>query len=240
MTIPDRRALVMSIVVGLSLALGSACKRPETAARERPVQRVELVQAVEGMTPAEEKAAVAQLAEGFGVSAEAADQAVGPTRVFRLTLKGKPNPAAGRSLGKTWLVSTGEGFLVGALVPAAAAAWASWKSVAIGAGAGTLLGFGYGPIQFKDNQALQQKLGYLPWVFTSDWEVVERSPGVAEAVIASSQNRFRPLYSTSYTHLDLRPHLRPLPPETRSAADIRQASLRAYLEALEKHFRAKG
>ena len=236
-----RRPRATSVFLGLCLVLGFACKRPETAVRERPVQRVELVASVEGMAPLEEKAVLAQLAEGFGVSGQAPDPVMEPTRVFRLTLKGKPNPEATRGLGMTWLVTTGQGLLLGVAVPGAAGAiWTSWRSVAIGAGAGALIGFGYGPIRYQNNQALAQEMGYLPWVFTAEWEVLERGPGGIQTLIASSENRFPFYLGGPTTYLDLRPHLRPLPPDSRSEADVRQASLRAYVEALVKRFRTKG
>ena len=53
MMVSSGRAFRASLLVGLSPLLGIACKRPETALRERPVQQVEVVQTVEGMTPEE-------------------------------------------------------------------------------------------------------------------------------------------------------------------------------------------
>lgn len=232
--------LPVGVVIGLSLVMGFACKRPETAVRERPVQRIELIQTVEGMTPLEEKALVAQLAEGLGLSADPPEAPAGAVRVFRLTLKGTPNPYTERGLGKTWLISTGYGALLGVLVPTVGmTVWATGKSAAIAAGVGGLLGFGYGPIWFRNNQALLKDLGYLPWGFTAEWEVLERSPGLAEEVVARSGNP-PPFFGNHTPILDLKPHLKPLPAEHRSAEDVRQASLRAYGEALAKHFRKKG
>lgn len=236
-----RRTLLACLSSGLLLVLESACKRPETAVRERPVQRVELVQDVQGMTPLEEKALVAQLAEGFGLPPEAPDSAEAPIRVFRLTLKGRPNPDTERGLGKTWLITTGQGLLMGVLAPGAPLAlWSTWESAAIGAGAGALVGFGYGPVRYQRNQALMAEMGYLPWVFTAEWEVLERGPGAVQTSIASSQRAWPFGLGGPTTHLDLRPHLRPLPPGSRGEAEVRQASLRAYADALTKRFRPKG
>ena len=60
MAIPLDRILRAGLFPALLLA-GMACKRPETALRERPAQRVELVQKVKGMTPEEERALVARM-----------------------------------------------------------------------------------------------------------------------------------------------------------------------------------
>jgi hypothetical protein len=232
------RALPAATFLGLFLALGIGCKRPETAARERPVQRVELVQSIAGMTPAEEKALVEQLSVGFGVPAEPAEANPGPNpgpqRVFRLTLKGGPNPYTERGLAKTTLLSVGYGALFGAVLPGFAFTyWTTARSAAIATGVGGLLGLGYGPIWYRDNQALLQKLGYLPWGFHAEWEVLERRPRFGDAVVArSGMGPFR----RSTPFLDLRPFLQPLPEESRSADDIRRASLKAYGEALTRHF----
>ncbi|HEX7552099.1 MAG TPA: hypothetical protein VF378_00985 [Geothrix sp.] len=199
------------------------------------MQRVELVQSIEGMTPAEEQAMVDQLSVGFGAPAEAPDPALGPVRVFRLTLKGAPNPYTERGLGKTTLISVGYGALFGAILPGLGfTAWATVRSAVIATGVGGLLGLGYGPIWYRDNQALLQKLGYLPWGFIPDWEVLERRPRFGESVVARSG--VGGPFGRSTPVLDLRPFLQPLPAESRSVADIRRASLKAYGEALLKHF----
>jgi hypothetical protein len=220
------------LLSGLLLLALSACKRPETALRERPAQRIELVQEVQGMTPLEEQALVAQLSEGLGLPSEAPDPAGGPVRIFRITLKGQPDASASWGLGKTWLASTGQGSLVGLLfVP-----MGSWQAAAIGTGAGTLLGAGYGPVRYRNNQVLLRDMGYLPWVFTADWDVLERRPSLGDSVIA--RGSYGGLwYGSGYTtHLDLRPHLQPLPADKRSPDEVRQASLRAYGEALILRF----
>jgi hypothetical protein len=232
------RALTFLGLIGLVLMLGTACKRPETAIRERPVQRVELVQKVKGMTHEEERALLAQLSEGFGVPLEPPEEAMGPVRVFRLTLSGGPNPMVGRGLGSTCAISTGVGVLAGALLPAAGLTmWTTWRSAAIAGGIGGVLGLGYGPMWYKHNWALQQELGYLPWGFSAEWDVLERSSRFGEEVVARSG---QPLLFGRHTPvLDLKPYLKPLPTGSQSEADIRQASLNAYVEALVKHFQKK-
>lgn len=236
MRFPAIRTLARVALMGLCLTLGFACKRPETALRERPAQRVEVVLQVEGVTPEEERAVAAQLAEGLGASVEAAGPPTALGRVFRLTLRGRPNPNAQRGLGKTVLVSTAYGALLGALAPALGYTfWATARSAAIATGAGGLLGFAYGPIWFNNNQDQLKALGYLPWEFNADWQVLERRPGSSDEVVASSSGPSSPFMSSYAPILNLKPHLKPLPPESRSAANVRQASLRAYVEALIKH-----
>ena len=238
-TILGRISIVCA--AGLLLGLGSGCTRPETAIRERPPQRVEVIQNVKGMTPEEEQALTSQLTASLAISPEAPDAVAGPSRVFRLTLNGNPDGMAARGLGQTCLVSTGLGALLGALLPAAGMTmWTTWRSAALGTGAGALLGLGYGPIWYRHNASLQQELGYLPWGFWADWEVLERRPGGAERVVARSGNP--PVlwpFIRQTPHLDLRPHLRALPPDRRNEAEIRRASLNAYAEALAAHFKAK-
>jgi hypothetical protein len=225
----------MAILLCLFLGLGGACKRPETALRERPVQRVELVQSLEGMTPVEEQALVDQLSVGMGVPAEPPEPAAGPQRVFRLTLKGSPNPNSERGLGKTVLVSTGTGALMGAILPGLGfAVWGTVRSAAIATGVGGLLGLAYGPTWYRDNQALLAKLGYLPWGLRAEWVVLDRRPRFGDEVVARSE--VAGPFGQSTPILDLRPFLQPLPAGSRSPADIRRASLKAYGEALVKHF----
>jgi hypothetical protein len=236
MCLLSSRALPTATLLCLFLALGVGCKRPETALRERPVQRVELVQSIEGMTPTEEQALVDQLSVGFGAPAEPPDPNLGPVRVFRLTLKGAPNANSERGLGKTTLLSVGYGALFGAVLPGLAFTyWTTVRSAAIATGVGGLLGLGYGPIWYRDNQALLQKVGYLPWGFHAEWEILERRPRFGDAVVARSSVGAPP-FGRSTPFLDLRPFLQPLPAESRSVADIRRANLKAYGEALLKHF----
>ena len=223
--------ILHALFLGLSLLLAVACKRPETALRERQAQRVELVQTVEGMTPDEERALVAQVSEGLGVSGPGPGN--GSTRVFRLTLKGGPNPDVTRGQGKTVLVSVGEGLLVGALIGSGVIAYTftSVKITAIGTGLGGLWGLvGYGPQRFHNNQALLKEMGYLPWTFSAEWEVLDQVPQLGEQRIAHRDS----------VGLDLRPFVHPLAEGQRQTEDIRRASLRAYGEALVKALRGKG
>lgn len=235
-----RAPLGRETLLSLALLAGLACTRPEAAHRQRPVDRVELVQAVAGMTPAEEQALVAQVAEGLGLPAGAPGADPGPTRVLRLTLKGRPSPSAGRSLARTVLVSTGEGLLFGALCPAMVfQVWTTVRSAALASGLGAVAGLAYGPVWYRANQDQIRELGYLPWGFTADWEILDRRPGRPDGVAARSVAESAYRFSPATPVLDLRPHLRPLPPEARSDADIRQASLRAYGAALVQRFRPK-
>ncbi len=207
----------------------AACKRPEAALRERPVQRVELVMKVDGATPEEEKAVATQLAAGLGVPVDPPAEPTGSLRVFRLTLAGHKNPYEKLGLGATWAATAGTGTLYGALIPAYGG-MAGLAAMPIGAGLGLIGGVAYGPAHYANNQALLKKLGYLPWAFDATWEVLERNPPPLESVVASRR----------HAYLDLGPHLRPLPEGERSEAAARKASLQAYVEALLKHFQKKG
>jgi hypothetical protein len=226
-----RRLLCAGIVPLLGMLSGMACRRPETALRERPAQRIELVQKVQGMTPEEGQALVAQLEEGLGIPAASAAPAAGPIRALRLTLKGGPDADASRGPGRTWAVTVGEGFLSGVLLASGAVAYTftSWEATAIGGGVGAILGAAYGPVRYRKNQALQRELGYLPWRITADWEVLDRSPGRSEEVAARDRT----------IHLEPGPFLRPLPPGARTEGDVRQASLRATAQALLQRLRER-
>jgi hypothetical protein len=229
--------LVRALCLGLLFGLG--CKRPETALREQPVRQIELVQQVQGMTSTEENELVAQLSAGMGIPSGTPVLPEGPTRVFRLTLKGAPNPNVERTFTRTLLVSTGYGLLAGALLPALA--WTHWetaKSALIATGVGGVLGFAYGPIWYKKNQSLQKELGYLPWTFTAEWTVIERRPGHPDKEVATSGQPVGP-FGRVTPNLDLKPFLRPLPPDRRTEADVRQASLKAYGEAFLKHLQSQ-
>ena len=210
------------------LLLGSGCKRPETALREQPIHRVEVILKVDGATPEEEQALAAQLAEGFGVPAAAPDPLPVPYRVFRLTLQGGRNAYEQQGLVSTWAATAGTGLLAGGLLPLYAGILGV-PAVPIGAGLGLLGGLAYGPSHYASNQAQLKEMGYLPWTFRSDWEVLERNPAPLEQVIARQNGAY----------LDYRPYVRPLPPGVRTEAAARQASLRAYAEALAKHFGKK-
>ena len=219
-------ALAMLLVSWLALGLG--CKLPETALREQPIHRVEVILKVDGATPEEEQALAAQLAEGFGVPAAAPDPLPVPYRVFRLTLQGGRNAYEQQGLVSTWAATAGTGLLAGGLLPLYAGILGV-PAVPIGAGLGLLGGLAYGPSHYASNQAQLKEMGYLPWTFRSDWEVLERNPAPLEQVIARQNGAY----------LDYRPYVRPLPPGVRTEAAARQASLRAYAEALAKHFGKK-
>ncbi|NTW85568.1 MAG: hypothetical protein HGB30_05320 [Holophagaceae bacterium] len=217
----------MALPLLLLASLG--CQRPETALRERSAQRLELVLKVDGATPEEERAVVTQLAAGLGVPVDPPAEPTGSLRVFRLTLAGHKNPYESRGLGATWAATAATGALYGALLPGMAGG-VGLAAMPIGAGLGLIGGVAYGPAHYANNQALQEKLGYLPWVFDATWEVLERNPPPLESVVASRR----------HAYLDLGPHLLPLPEADRSETAVRKASLQAYVEALLKLFQKKG
>lgn len=227
----------LAILLAL-LTLGVACKRPETALWERPVQKVEVVQRVKGMTAAEESALVARISEGLGPALDLPAPSSASIRVLRLTLEGGPDPYSGRGALSTTALNAGSGFLVGALLGSGVpfAAFTSVKVTAAGAGLGTLLGLGYGPARFEKNETTRQSLGYIPWVLRADWEIVQRDAGGRESVVASHWS-YPP---GAMRYLNFEPFLRPLPAERRSEADARQASLQAFADALLKRLRPAG
>lgn len=218
----------LALLLAPLLALGLGCKLPETALREQPIHKVEVVLKVDGATPEEEQALAAQLAEGFGVPVAAPDPLPAPYRVFRLTLQGGRNAYEQQGLMSTWAATAGTCLLAGGLLPLYAGVFGV-PAVPIGAGLGLLGGLAYGPSHYASNQAQLKEMGYLPWTFRSDWEVLERNPAPLEQVLARQNGAY----------LDYRPYVRPLPPGVRTEAAARQASLRAYAEALAKHFRKK-
>ncbi len=175
--------------MGLCLVLGMACKCPETAVRERPVQRVELIQTVNGMTPEEERAVLAQLVERLGLPTDSSAQTAEPIRVFRLTLSGRPDSMMGRGLGSTCLVSTGLGVLAGALLPCVGGRYGPPGDPRPSPQApGVFWAWGTAPPGTGTMRPLQQQMGYLPWDFTAEWEVLERRSRLADKVVARSGN----------------------------------------------------
>lgn len=219
MAFPLGRCLRAGLVPALLLA-GLACKRPETALRERPAQRIELVQKVEGMTPEEAQVLTAQVSEGLGLPpsppAEAGEASI---RVLRLTLTGRPDRTEHWGLAKTWLASIGSGTLLGAFLGSGLpfyVAPTSWKGPGIGAGVGLVFGAVYGPIEYRKNQATLQELGYLPWRFHARWEVLDRHRGHEEVVARSRE-----------AYPDLRPLLHPVPEGPDRAGRVRRENLAA-------------
>lgn len=229
MPVPTSQTLSRLVLATLCLVLGFACKSPETALRERPAQRVELVLDVTDATSEDARIVTEEMTRGLGVVGDGKDVPPKVSRVFHLTLHGTKNRDEGRGLGATWVASASEGLVIGFLFPISAAPPVGVVASPICAGLGLLVGIGYGPTRFDKNQTLLKEKGYLPWVFLADWEVRERGPGGLDASVAETRN----------THLDIRPFLRPLPPEDRSEAAARRASLRAYVEALVHHFKPK-
>lgn len=213
----------------LVIAGALGCTRPEAALREQPGARLELILEVPDLSEPEIRDLADRMARGLGMAVLGPDLPEGPHRVFRVTVKGQRNPAEGQGLAATWAATAASGALAGAVVPLNAGAF-GLAAVPWGAGAGLVAGLGYGPFVHQSNQHLMATHGYLPWVFTATWEVLERGVGPAQRVVA----RRDPAY------LDLGPYLKPLQPEARSEAGVRQASLRAYADALAAHFREAG
>jgi len=224
MLVPLRRVLGAGSLSVLLLA-GFGCKRPETALKERPAQRVELVQKVPGLEPEEGRVLAARIAEGLGLpAAPPAEPGGASIRVLRLTLAGGPDRTESWGLGKTWLDSIGAGTLFGGFLGSGLPFYVtptSWKGPGIGAGVGFAFGVIYGPIQYERNQATLRELGYLPWKFRARWEVLDRHQG-AEEVAARSRE----------VYPDLRGLLHPVPGGPDREGRVRRENLEACARAL--------
>ena len=226
MAFPLGRCLHAGLLPALLLA-GLACKRPETALRERPAQRIELIQTVEGVTPEEAQALAAQVAEGLGLPPSPPAEAGGESiRVLRLTLTGKPDRTEHWGLAKIWLTSIGSGTLLGAFLGSGLPFYVmptSWKGPGIGAGVGLVFGAVYGPIEYGKKEATLQELGYLPWRFHARWEVLDRHRGHEEVVARSRE-----------VYPDLRPLLHPVPEGPDRADRVRRENLAACAAVLAR------
>lgn len=224
------RFLRAGLVPGLLLA-SQACKRPETALRERPAQRIELVQKVQGLTQEEAQGLAVQVAEGLGLPpTPPADTGNAPVRVIRLTLTGGPDPTEHWGLGKTWLASAGSGTFLGALLGSGLPFFVmptSWKGPGIGAVAGLAFGVVVGPIDYKKKQATLQEFGYLPWRLQAHWEVLDRYRG-REEVAARSRTR--------EAYLDLHSFLHAVPDGPDREDRVRRENLAACARALVQKF----
>jgi hypothetical protein len=231
MAFPLGRCLRAGLVPALLLA-GLACKRPETALRERPAQRIELVQTVEGMTPEEAKVMVAQVSEGLGLPpsppAEAGEASI---RVLRLTLTGRPDRSGSWGMARTCLTSMGEGALLGGLLGSGLPFYVtptSWKGPGIGAGVGLVCGAVYGPLEYRKKQATLQELGYLPWRFQARWEVLDRQRGHEEVAARSRE-----------VYPDLRPLLHPVLEGADRAGRVRRENLAACAADLARRIQGR-
>lgn len=225
MQVHSIRRCCASLGALLGLLSGLACARPETVLRERPAQRLELIQKMKGLTPEEERTLLSRVAAGLSLPSSSSEPAAGAsTRVLQLTLTGGPNRAENWGLGKTCLASIGTGTLFGALLGSGLPFYVmptSWKGPGIGAGVGFILGAVYGPMEYRKNQATKRDMGYLPWVINAEWSVLDRSPG-SERVAARS----RPVL------LDLRPFLHPVSEGPGHGEAVRRANLEACARAL--------
>jgi len=222
----------------LAMALGlQGCKRPEVALKEAPVVGVRYVQkgAPANALSEDPIAAGTRLAEGLAVPLNsAALPSAGRTLCVEIDTQ-RPSVYEGRGLATTWLIQVGVGSLLGAYFAngggyAPPVHW-SPETTAIGLSVGAAVGFTFGPVSFRANQALVQEMGYLPWSFSGKWRVVEAKPKGPAVEIAEGPLPF----------LDLAPFLKPLAPaEAKDPVKVRQACLLAYEDALLHHLVKKG
>lgn len=222
------RCLTVAAWAGLLFLTG--CRYPTVADLwKQPLQAVELTLEVDGKPVPVPAEATARLVQGLGLPAYAAGS--GDPRVLRVALKGRPTGTWAGSAVKTSLRTSGFGLLFGA---AAATGFGygpvNGPAIAIGAGAGFVLGLGYGPFAHHAQVRQSRELGYFPWSFGG--ELIVMVPG-ADGALARIQAM--PLAPQNPA-----PHLQPLPPDRRSEAEIRDRSLEAYAEALARYLVKQG
>lgn len=225
-------------VAFLAMTLGLlGCKRPEVALKESPVAELRYVQRGSPANAHSEApfAGGTRLAEGLAVPLNSASlPATGRTLWVEIDTQ-RPNVYEGRGLATTWLIHVGMGSLLGAYFAngggyAPPVHW-SPETTAIGLSVGAAVGFTFGPVAFRTNQAIAQEMGYLPWNFSGKWRVVETKAKGPAVEIAEGPLPF----------LDLAPFLKPLAPaEAKDPVKVRQACLVAYEDALLHHLVKKG
>ncbi len=223
---------ILLVVAWFGLGAGTGCARPDVVLKQRPAQRVELLQNVNGMTADEASALVSRIEADMGIPASPQPPGDGGGfRVIRIRLHGGPDRTLHWGLGRTWLASMGVGALAGAVAGSGGpyAGPGTWTGPEIGAGLGLVLGTVYGPVVYRDKLETLQELGYLPWKINVSWEVLDRQGSTREDVAARSSRKF----------LDLRPFVRPVPEGPDRAAAVRRMNLQACAKALVAMVRGK-
>lgn len=214
-----------------------ACKRPEVALKEGPVAGIRYSQkgAPQNALTEDPIAGGTLLAEGLAVPLNTpSTPPLGRTLCVEIDTQ-RPNVYEGRGLATTWLIQVGVTSLLGAYFAngggyAPPVHW-SPETTAIGLSVGAAVGFTFGPVSFRANQAMVQEMGYLPWTFSGKWRVMEAKTKGPAVEIAEG-----PL-----PYLDLSPFMKPLPPqEAKDPAKVRQACLLAYEAALLHHLAKQG
>ena len=98
---------------------------------------------------------------------------------------------------------------------------------------------GYGPTWYRHNEAPPATDG-LPSLGLHRGVGGLGTQIKARRQSGGPQRECSSLLWSSTPILDLKPYLKPLPAESRSEADVRQTSLKAYIEALGMHLQKKG
>ena len=222
----NRRGCVGLLAIPfLTLALG--CRPTITSVRKEAFVAVEVILP----DPAEAQAMAERLGQRLGVPVY--EPKLGAARVLRLQPRISDPGAWSGSLTKTLLVNAGLGALLGLTVP-------GWGGVYIPttqltfeklAAGGLVLGLGVGLYAYHAHQAQFRQLGYYPasCAFLDTQVVLQGDTGGYGTIV-----KFPPI------SLDVRPYLKPLPPERRTPAEIRRESLRAYTDALGGYLVSNG
>ncbi len=218
-----------------------ACRKPESALRERPMGTVEVVVQDSVLPPeidpsvkrAYEREAGLRLAKGLNLPLLVPGQS-GSEAVLQVFVKSlKPSPYLGRGMGSTALYDMGVGALFGAFVGSGVIVYqfTSPQATAAGAAVGGLCGLVMGPGHHKANRQLQKELGYLPWAGGFRWVLLERPRRGPSLKLASGE----------WQALNPKPFLDPLSPE--EATDpvrVRRSCLNAYADAILLHLLEQG
>ena len=215
--IPGRRLVFLVAMPVLILALG--CNLPGTAMVspwDQPFEAVEVILP----NPAEAQAMAASLGRRLGVPVY--DARLGTRRSLRLKATLNDLSTWQGSLSRTLLTHGGVGGLIG-LGSATQFASITLSTAEKTGAVGLVLGLGWGLHVFLAGQDEFRRLGYYPaYCALMTLEVVSHD----------ETGRYGTIARTPHLDLDVRPYLKPLPPEARTPAAIRKASLDAYTEAL--------
>lgn len=243
--------LIQFLIIPI-IPLGLACSRPDVQPAAGPVQFIEISTHIKGLGQEDQAKFIAQLASKLDVPiispgprpnkswipfrnlfpSEAPSQTRRqvPIRVLQVNISGREDMFEGAGRGKTYLISTGLGTLLGGLLGSGAALGqvVLWRGSAIGAGAGAILGAVVAPSEFRRCETLRKELGYLPWDFALSWRAIDRNSNNVESVLVTGSET-----------IQIRPFLNHLSgnPPTKDA--IRHENLRACIEAAAESLRNK-
>ena len=209
------------------LAMAMGCGHPISTGRSA---WNETFQAVEVLlpNPAEAQAMAASLGKKLGVPVY--DVRQGTVTILRLKPTVNDLSTWRGSLTRTLLTHGGVGALAGlgaATQFASLTVLTAEKTTAVG----LILGLGWGIHQYLADQEQYRHLGYYP---------ATCAHMMVEVGLHDETGRYATIARMPPLEPDLRPYLKPLPPEGRTAATIRTVSMRAYTDALGESLAKNG